>query len=136
MAPQALQTPPPSANEQHWHAPELQNAPVGQVAHAAPLMPHALAEGTVQAFPEQQPLGHEVGVHWQVPPTHCCPDAQIPPSPQAQAPFAQRLARMASQGTQLEPEIPQLVNEGVVHCRLLLQHPLGQDVGLHTQPLD
>src|SRR5262245_57658292 len=111
MIPQALQAPPPSGKEQHWHAPELQNAPVGQVAHATPLMPQALGDGTLQVFPEQQPEGQDVGVHWQLPPSHCCPGAQTPPSPQPHTPLRQRLARTVSQGTQLEPKSPQLAME-------------------------
>lgn len=126
---------PPSAR-QHPHEPETHWAPPGHAVQAEPEDPQELGEAVTQDVPEQQPRGHEVGVHWQVPPTHCCPCAQTPPSPQPHTPLAQRLARTVSQGKQLVPEVPQLVTDGVVHWLLLLQHPLGQDAGLQMQPLE
>lgn len=45
-----------------------------QLAHAAPPVPHAVADGVVQTLFTQQPLGHVAAVHagaTQLPLTHC-----------------------------------------------------------------
>lgn len=55
----------------HWQRPVLLQrlALVGShVVHATPAMPHDESEGGVHTPPEQQPPGHEVASHMQVPP--------------------------------------------------------------------
>lgn len=116
--------------------PEGQTAPLRQATHAPPSTPHELVEAVLHKFPEQQPDGQDVPVHRHVPLTHCWPAAQIPPSPQAQAPPAHRLDRTGSHGKQLEPSAPQFATEGARHCLLLSQQPPAHDDGSHTQLLE
>ncbi len=52
------------------HTPLLQTCAPGQAWQAAPADPHAESRlPGRQVFPAQQPVGHEVLSHWQVPPT-------------------------------------------------------------------
>ncbi len=39
--------------------------------HAPPPVPHVARVACSQAVPLQQPLGHEVAVHWHEPFWHC-----------------------------------------------------------------
>ena len=99
--------------------------------------PHRLwlccAKGT-QVFPLQQPLGHEVALHTQLPPTHCWPAAHAAPPPQAQAPTALQLsAVVGSQAVQRLPAAPQAVSDGVMQPPRRPQQPRGQEVWSHTQ---
>jgi hypothetical protein len=112
-----------------------------QASQVRPPVPHLLAVGgLMQVVPEQQPLGHEVGSHLQVPLTQCCPALQgaVPLAPQTQAPDAHVFERR-SQATQPVPPIPQAVGSAVLHTPPT-QHPPAQLVEsqplpLHTPPV-
>lgn len=59
----------------------------GQVWQALPPDPHVVASVPVtQVLPEQQPTGQEVGVHWQLPRTHCWLGPQLGPEPHLHTP--------------------------------------------------
>jgi hypothetical protein len=44
-----------------------------QAMQAPPFAPHVLRPGETHAWPEQQPVVHDVGLHSHEPLTHCCP---------------------------------------------------------------
>jgi hypothetical protein len=119
------------------HAPPLHPfARVGlQGAHAAPLIPHALAVGgATQVFPLQQPFGQEAGLQTHVPPSaHAWPVAHADPVPQRHAPVAQLFAVVALQLAQTAPPLPQLPNAVPVTHAPPLQQPVGHVDELHTQ---
>lgn len=106
-----------------WHAllpPHVQSpedeqpsAPIPHAMHASPPMPHAVRVGGVtHVEPEQQPLGHVVGLQpLQVPPE------QVPAPHDEQAAPPVPHAAVVSPGMQLEPP----------------QHPVGHEVASHTQ---
>lgn len=56
----------------HWHDPAVQlSAMLGSHAvHVPPSAPQAPNTDVVQVCPEQQPPGHEVESHTQLPPEH------------------------------------------------------------------
>src|SRR5258708_6679542 len=70
---------PQAAEPPQAHAPALHPSEVlgSQATHAAPPVPHAVADGLVQAPPaEQQPLGQELGPH--VAPSFVLPSLEVP----------------------------------------------------------
>jgi hypothetical protein len=82
-------------------------------------------------LPSQQPLGHEVASHTQLPPMQCWPAAQtLPLVPQAQLPPTQRSASIP----QLPVHSPPLAPQWVV---LMVTQPVpsSQEPALQTQPL-
>jgi hypothetical protein len=123
------QQPPLHEVELHWQAPfthcwpETQGLPRPQrqlpallqlsaliTLHAVqptPLMPQLANADGKQLFDEQQPPGQELGVHWQLPLTHCCPEAQGPFAPQRQAPADEQVSALMPQTPQLRPSMPQ-----------------------------
>jgi hypothetical protein len=64
-------------------------------------------------LPEQQPLEHEVAVHWQLPPTHTWPVLQAGPLPQVHLPPVQLSASVVLHVVHALPPVPQLAAEGV-----------------------
>ena len=64
-----------------------------------------------QVLPEQQPLEHDVAVHWQLPPTHTCPVAHAGPPPQEHLPLVQPSARVELQVVHALPPEPQFVTD-------------------------
>jgi hypothetical protein len=97
------------------HAPALEQVvPLGQAAHAPPLMPHVCADPG----------------EW-----HCLLLSQQPPAHdealQAHAPFTQ--VWPVAQAVQLAPPVPQVALAEVRHWPLESQQPFGQDVALQTQ---
>ena len=76
--------------EPHLHAPPEQLSPlVPQLVQAPPPVPQVEVDGLLQVDPVQQPFGHDVGSHVQLPLTQCCPVPHGAPVPQWQAPPAQ-----------------------------------------------
>jgi hypothetical protein len=116
------------------HAPEVVHrlAWAPQATQAAPPVPHAPVDGVSQTLPWQQPVGQDVALQTQLPPTHAWPTAHCGPLPQEQAPLAQESDRFGSQATQLTPNTPHADCVGVVHVPFE-QQPRGQDAALHTQ---
>jgi hypothetical protein len=87
-------------------------------------------------LPEQQPDGHDVASHTQLPLTHRWPAAQTdPPVPQLQAPATHRSA-LAPQAEQAPPPPPHwLLDVAVTHVEPL-QHPVGHDDESQTHAPD
>jgi hypothetical protein len=111
--------------------PPVQVWPAGQVWQAPPPPPQ---EATVtparQAPCAQQPVGHDVPSQTQVLAMQRWPSAQAPALPQRQPPADEQLSERASQATQVEPALPQVVVERVEQV-VPLQQPLGHDVASH-----
>ena len=83
----------------------------------------------LQVTPSQQPLGHEVASHTQLPPRHRCPAAHAGPVPHAQAPPTQASANTGSQAMQAAPAVPHATEEGSLHIEPEQQpvgHPAAQ----------
>ena len=79
-----------------------------QVEQALPAAPHELNDGVLHE-PEQQPLGHEVGLQataMQLPPVHCSPIAHGGLPPHAHPPATQ-LSDRRPHPTQAVPPSPQ-----------------------------
>lgn len=62
------------------------------VVHATPAMPHDESEGGVHTPPAQQPPGHEVASHMQVPPRQRWPAAHGGPPPQRHSPSIEQVS--------------------------------------------
>lgn len=78
----------------------------------APGIPHCDADGVMHVAPLQHPLGHEVALQTQVPPTHCWPAEQGWPEPHVQAPvLEQPSAVVGSHATHALPPLPQAVSD-------------------------
>jgi hypothetical protein len=86
-------------------------------------------------LPLQHPIGHETESQIQVPPEQCCPAAHIVAPPQAHTPASHRSARIWSQETQAEPDMPHVFKAGAMQRLAALQHPDGHEVPSQTQPL-
>jgi hypothetical protein len=80
-----------------------------------------------QEVPLQQPLPHEVVLHWQEPPTHCWPAPQGPLAPQRQAPLAEQPSATMPQLVQARPLTPH-----APEVLPALQMPLWQQPPLHA----
>jgi hypothetical protein len=111
------------------HAPEAQVWPAGQLAQVLPPLPH-----TPSTFPgwqtsfAQQPVGHEAGSHTHLPLRHCCPAAQGPPEPHAQAPAGEHWSVVnGSHAPHVPPGAAHVVGVSGVHT-VPVQQPAGQDV--------
>jgi hypothetical protein len=120
--------------EQPVHAPPLHISPAGQLAHADPPLPHAPTSLPVSHCCAllQQPVGHDVGSHTQVPFRHRFPVAHALPVPHMHAPPTQPSDDPAVHGEQVRPPVPQAVTDGGVHVWFVSQQPLAQDAASHT----
>jgi hypothetical protein len=118
----------------HLQAPPEQRSEFAdaQVLHAPPPVPQADVDCGSHTLPLQQPVGHDVALHTQLPPTQACPMAHCWPEPQLQLPPAQESARPDAQPMHVAPLPPHWVVVGIVHV-VPAQHPLGHEVALHTQ---
>lgn len=108
-----------------------------QATQPRPPTPHAVATGTWQTLPAQQPPGHDCALQTQAPPTQVVPAAQPGPAPHRHSPAAEQVsARAGSQVTQAAPPVPQAAVDGVAQEEPE-QQPPGQFMGLqslHTPP--
>ncbi len=105
------------------------------VAHAEPLLPHAIADAAVQELPLQHPAHPDDASQMHTPLAHRSPCAQGGLPPQRQAPPT----HWSDRGPQLlhnAPSAPHAAAVGAVHW-LFEQQPDGQVVGSqrHTPPL-
>ncbi len=114
------------------HCPPVHESAVvwSQMAQAPPPLPQVASVDCSHALPLQQPFGHELAVHWQLPFRHCWPAGQAGPPPQVQVPIVHASVAVESHAMQVEPPPPQLVKEDVVHTPLA-QQPLVHVVGSH-----
>jgi hypothetical protein len=122
--------------EPHLQAPPVQLSPATpQSTHAPPTGPQAAVEIVVQLRPLQQPLGHDVASHTQMPPLHRWPVAHCGPLPQAHMPFVHWLATTLLQLPHTTPPMPHEPSDGVVQL-LPVQQPFGHELGLqvHVPP--
>ena len=106
----------------------------GQLWQAVPALPQAAALSPVWQVPdEQHPVGHATPSQTQAPFRHRWPIAQAAPAPQLQTPAEEQLSDCSTlQGPHVRPGRPQAEREVGVHVSPS-QHPLGHDVGSHTQ---
>lgn len=113
-------------------APALQLCPAGQLAHAAPPLPHVPAlSPDWHALPAQHP-GHEAGSHTHAPLRHSWPAAHAGPEPQVHAPDDEHPSAVAgSHAPHAAPGAPHVLGDSVVHTPPL-QQPPGQDVASHA----
>jgi hypothetical protein len=103
------------------------------IPQVAPIAAHALTESAVQVVPPaQQPVGQEVASHTQPEPEQRWPMGHAIAAPQRQSPAAPQLSARASQATQVEPALPQVLSPRAWQT-LAAQHPLGHEVASHTQ---
>lgn len=117
----------------HEHTPsELQVLadPISQVWHVVPLMPQNLKPDDSHVVPEQQPFGHEAGVHWQLPIEQTCPCTHSAFPPQLQAPAVQPSASVGSHVAQPIPFVPHAPAVGTVQVAPA-QQPVAQLLGEH-----
>ncbi len=101
----------PVAQFDEWQVATAQEPPlqlaVPQLAHATPAVPQAVWAVPVRHWPaEQQPVGHEVESHTQVPALHRWPLAHAGPVPQPHTPAEHTLA-VTPQLTHAPPSLPQ-----------------------------
>jgi hypothetical protein len=100
--------------------------------HALPPPPQLPAVVCVtQVVPLQQPVEHEVVLHWQVPFTHCWPGRQAGPAPQRQLPLVQ-LFPSVPQLRQVAPVMPHADCDGAVQV-VPEQQPVGHEVESQMQ---
>jgi hypothetical protein len=119
------------AGEQPLHTPAV-HVPPGQIWQAFPPVPHAPGSSVVtQAPAEQHPFGHEVLSQVQTPFTHSCPETQALPPPHVHVPAMLHPSPVLPQPAHDTPGPAQAVAVSASH-RLPLQHPVAQDVALHT----
>lgn len=119
----------------HWQAPvaEQLSAVIPQVAQVPPPEPQLARERGRQVVPAQQPLGHEVALHSQLPPAQVWPGPHAGPAPQAQAPApVQPSATAGLHAAQAPPPDPHRPREGATHVAPS-QQPLGQEVASQMQ---
>ena len=102
-----------------------------QATHAPPPMPHAEADGVVHVAPAQQPEGHDVASHTQVPPTHRWPAPHAGLEPHWQTPPTHESAPVPH-ATHAPPPPPHAEGVGVVQI-VPEQQPLAQETGSQTQ---
>jgi hypothetical protein len=140
LAPSHLHTPP----TQCWLAPHGPpvvphtqvplavhvSAVIGHAAHAVPGAAHAAPEVVTQAPLAQQPPGHDVESHTQLPPLQRWPLAQANPAPQSQTPATQESAPMPHGWHRLPGVLHALVE--VIVQTLPMQQPFGHEVASHT----
>lgn len=142
----ALQTQVPP--EQVWPAPQAGPAPQRQTPelqvlvdpeqgpHAAPPVPQLEALWLPKATHTpalQQPLGHEVESHTQVPPRHRCPLAHAAPAPHWQVPrVAEQRSAVAPQLVQAAPVRPHWLWVVGLTQVVPLQQPLAHELELQT----
>jgi hypothetical protein len=109
------------------HAPAVHPSArvASQGTHERPPVPQLLKPEVAHVLPMQQPVAHDWVLHTHWPLMHACPAAHCAAPPQLQAPPVQPSARVASQGAQAAPFVPQLAAEGVVQAPFE-QHPAGQ----------
>ena len=110
---------------------------VPHVWQACPATPQATpVGGSVHTPSVQQPIRHDVGVHWHEPFMQACPAAHSAPGPHRHPPEGEQLsASPVVQVTHAFPSVPQLMVEvGVMQepPTTALQHPVGHDAELHT----
>lgn len=115
----------------HRHSPAAQLSVVSgeQATQTSPPVPQLASPLGLQVTPSQQPLGHEVASHTQLPPRHRCPAAHAGPVPHAQAPPTQASANTGSQAMQAAPAVPHATEEGSLHIEPEQQpvgHPAAQ----------
>jgi len=126
--------PPHAAAPPHVHAPPAEQVFVVVELHAWQVPPsgaQADADSDVQVVPVQHPVQDvESQAHALL--EQCCPDEQSGPPPHVQTPLVQPSA-FASQVVHCAPLAPQFIVEVDVMHVVPEQHPLGQDVALHTQ---
>jgi hypothetical protein len=105
----------------------------GHGEHAVPPLPQAaLSLPDWHVLPLQQPLGHDVPLHTQTPPTQTCPEPHAGDAPHAHTPAVVHRSAWAPQAVQVAPPVPHAPVDGVSHT-LPWQQPDGQEVPLHTQ---
>jgi hypothetical protein len=118
------------------HEPPTQFWFPGHALHVEPPEPHWEFDSLVTqatGLVVQQPVGHEVLLHWHVPPTHSRPAAHAAPPPQVHAPVPEQPSAFEPHAMQVEPDAPHAAAVvGETHAWLAEQHPLGHDVELHT----
>ena len=108
----------------------MQVAPPPQMAQAAPPVPQApLLFPGWQVLPWQQPAGHEVASHPQIPFRQCCPGMHAGPPSQRHMPPTHESASMP-QSTQARPPVPHADTLGDVQV-VPAQQPLGHEIGSH-----
>jgi hypothetical protein len=114
----------------HLHTPdELQlSAFMPHAVHEAPLVPHVAAVGGLTQVPVepplQQPDGHAVESHTQLPDMQCLPAAHWAFPPHLHVPPAQVSARTGSQAVHALPVMPHWATVGVPMHELPLQQPV------------
>jgi hypothetical protein len=116
----------------HWPATQLLDMVGSQLVHEPPPVPHAVVDGVVQVWPEQQPFGHDVASHTQLPPEQRCPCPHAGPPLHVHWPAAEQPSPLAPHAVHEPPAVPQVEATCCWHA-LLAQHPLGHDAALHTQ---
>ena len=121
---------------QPLQCPPVQVWPAGHAWQAPPPPPHdAAVTSTRQAPCAQQPVGHEVPSQTQVLAMQRWPGEQAVPLPQRQPPDDEQLSDRASQATQVEPALPQVMVERIEQVTPL-QQPAGHEVAsqMHAPP--
>jgi hypothetical protein len=124
------------AGVQPLQTPPCEQVPPRHIWQAEPPVPQADgAVPTRHAFPEQQPLGHDVPsqvqLHTPFTLTHSCPLPQAGAPPHVQAPALLQAFPVLPQPVQDPPIVP---HAAVVCCShtFPLQQPFGQDAALQT----
>lgn len=100
--------------------------------HAMPLAPHVESDGELHVVPLQHPLGHDVALQRQAPPTHCWPTAHAAPvAPHTHRP-SRHMSERRSHATHDAPPVPQLPSDGALVHVVPLQQPVGHETPSHT----
>jgi hypothetical protein len=98
-------------------------------------MPHddalIAAVDTQRPAPSQQPDGHEVALHTQLPPWHTCPAAHAAPLPHPHAPPWQ-VSAVEGHAAHAAPPVPHWLAVRLVTHTPAEQQPVGQLVASHT----
>jgi len=118
------------------HTPAV-HSPEPHVVHAAPPVPHAVAEvPAVHVVPWQHPL-HELGSQTHAPPEQRWPVVHAGPLPHVQLPVAEQPSASADtvQSTQLTPPLPH-VDADLVAQAPARQQPDAHEVASHTHAPD
>ncbi len=146
LVPSQMQTPlaqrcpgPHAALVPHWQVPLPEQLSAFCGSHAtqvAPAAPHVASPRARHSVPSQQPDGHEVASHTQMPLTQRWPGPHGGPSPHWQAPPWHRSAALELQLWHEAPPAPQSLGDGVTHA-FCLQQPEGHDNAsqTHAPPL-
>lgn len=117
-------------------AAEQVSAVIPHVEHVLPPEPQFASEWARQVLPSQQPLGHEVALHTQLPEAQTCPGPQAGPAPHAHAPApVQASATVAAHVVQAPPAEPQRARDGETQVAPS-QQPVGHEVAsqMHAPP--